>query len=140
MKNDLYDYLQFRLDSQYDVYEFELIPIPPYDFLENNLSMEPYEYFGSEDIFFGVKAKQIILCYNADILMIVKIKFKGNKVEIIKNKIENSKLDLPANMDLRLYYDAVENATWIEYQKKHNCEFFGRHKSMSVADVWNLPN
>jgi len=115
---DIYDYLKFRLDSQYEDNEFELILIPPYEFLENNLSLEPYEYFGNDDIIFGIKAKQIILYYNADILTKVKIKFRNDKVEILKNKIENLKLDLPADMNLRLFFDPVENSTWIEYDKK----------------------
>ena len=118
MRKDIYDYLKFRLDSQYEDYEFELIPIPPYDFLENNLSLEPYEYFGSDDIVFGIKTKQINLYYNADILTKVKIKFRDDKVEILKNKIEKLHLDLPTNMNLRLFFDTFENSTWIEYDKK----------------------
>ena len=118
MRKYIYDYLKFPLDSQYEDFEFELIPIPPYDFLENNLSLEPYEYFGSDDIVFGIKAKQIILYYNADILTKVIIKFKNDKVEIIKNNIENSKVNLPADMNLRLFFDPIENSTCIEYSKK----------------------
>ena len=110
--------MKFRLDSQYEDYEFELIPIPPYDFLENNLTLEPYEYFGSDDIVFGIRAKQIILYYNADILTKVKIIFRDNKVEILKNKIEKLQFDLPTNMNLRLFFDTFENFTWIEYDKK----------------------
>lgn len=118
MRKDIYDYLKFRLDSQYEDYEFELIPIPPYDLVENNLSLEPYEYFGSDDIVFGIKTKQIILYYNADILTKVKIIFRDNKVEILKNKIEKLQFDLPTNMNLRLFFDSVENSTWIEYDNK----------------------
>ena len=118
MRKDIYDYLKFRLDSQYEDYEFELIPIPPYDFLENNLTLEPYEYFGSDDIVFGIRAKQIILYYNADILTKVKIKFRDDKVEILKNKIEKLQSNLPTNMNLRLFFDTFENSTWIEYEKK----------------------
>ena len=118
MRKDLYDFLKFRLDTQYENYEFELIPIPPYDFLENNLSLEPYEYFGNDDIVFGMKANQIILYYNADILTKVRIKFKNDKVEILKNKIEKLQSDIPTNMNLRLFFDTLENSTWIEYDKK----------------------
>lgn len=118
MRKDIYDYLKFRLDSQYEDYEFELIPIPPYDLVENNLSLEPYEYFGSDDIVFGIKTKQIILYYNADILTKVKIKYQDDKVEILRSKIENLKVDLPANMNLRLFFNPIENSTWIEYNKK----------------------
>ena len=118
MRKDIYDHLKFRLDSQYQQYEFELIPIPPYDFLENNLSLEPYEYFGNDDIVFGIKTKQIILYYNADILTKVQIKFTDDKVEILKNKIEKLQFDLPTNMNLRLFFDIFENSTWIEYDNK----------------------
>ena len=118
MRKHIYDYLLFRLDTQYENYEFELIPIPPYDFLENNLSLEPYEYFGNDDIILGIKAQQIILYYNADILTKVKIKFRDDKVEILKNKIEKLQSNLPTNMNLRLFFDTFENSTWIEYEKK----------------------
>ena len=32
----IYDHLKFRLDSESADYEFQKIPVPPYDFLEKN--------------------------------------------------------------------------------------------------------
>lgn len=123
MRKYIYDYLKFPLDSQYEDFEFELIPLPPYDFLENNLSLEPYEYFGNDDIILGIKAKQIVLYYNADILTAVKIIFRGNKVENLINKFENLNFDLPVNMNLKIFSDPIANSTCIEYQKIQRITF-----------------
>ena len=115
---DIYELLKFELGSESADYEFDIIPIPPYDFIQNNLSLEPNEYFGKDDILFGMKTKQIILYFNADILMKVKITFRGNKVEIIKEILEKSNCELPKNMMLKLHYDIGIKQTVIEYQKK----------------------
>ncbi len=117
MKN-IYELLKFELDSESAQYEFDIIPIPPYELIANNLSLEPYEYFGKEDILFGMKTKQIILYYNADILMKVKITFTGNVIDKIRKSIEGSGLILPDTIQLKIYYNVGINRTIIDYQKK----------------------
>lgn len=112
------NYLIFKLDTEFADYEFDLIPIPPYDFIVNNLSLEPYEYFGKNDVLFGMKTKQIILYYNADILMKVRITFTGDVLGKIKTIIEGCGLILHNSIQLKLYYDTGINRTIIDYQKK----------------------
>lgn len=52
------------------------------EFIENNLSLEPYEYFGDINEIFGIAVSPtIVLYYNADILMRVEYKIKGNVIE-----------------------------------------------------------
>ena len=118
MKNDIYDYLIFKLDDQYEKYEFVLIPIPPYEFIENGISLEPYEYFGDSTTILGLRTKQIILYFNCDILMRVKLFYNGNLLESVKDFLNSIAVNLPAYMTLRLYYDNGEQQTIIEYQKK----------------------
>lgn len=117
MKN-IYDLLKFKLDSECADYEFEIIPIPPYEMLVNNLSLEPYEYFGKDDKIMGKKTKQIILYYNCDILMKVIISFTGEILDELISEISSSGLGLPGNINLKLWYDQERNMTIIEYQKK----------------------
>lgn len=117
MKN-IYDLLKFKLDSECADYEFEIIPIPPYEMLVNNISLEPYEYFGKDDKIMGRKTKQIILYYNCDILMRVLMMFPGEMLDELLDKISSSGVNLPRNMNLKLWYDQEKNMTIIEYQKK----------------------
>lgn len=118
MKNDIYDYLIFKLDDQYEKYELVLIPIPPYEFIENGISLEPYEYFGDNTTILGLRTKQIILYFNCDILVRVKLFYNSNRLESVKNFLNSIAVNLPAYMTLRLYYDNGEQQTIIEYQKK----------------------
>lgn len=118
MKNDIYEILKFRLDEESYTYEFEIIPIPPYDFIENNLSLEPYEYFGEVNSILGFRTQQVILYFNADRLMRVEIKFRGNITLELKERLENLNVELPSIMFLKLYYLEAEDKTVIFYQKK----------------------
>jgi len=89
MKNDIYEILKFRLDEESYTYEFEIIPVPPYEIIENNLSLEPYEYFGEINNILGFRTKQVILYFNADVLMKVEIKFSDNITLELKEILEN---------------------------------------------------
>lgn len=117
MKNDIYDYLEFKLGSESADYEFEMIPIPPYDFIEENLSLEPYEYFGDIQFILGLKFKQVLLYYNADVLMRVAVKFRGNKLQFIKHLLETSNIDFNnTNMFLKMYFSSESKETVVIYQ------------------------
>ena len=88
MKN-INDVLQFKIGEESYEREFEIIPIPPYEFVENNLSLEPYEYFGIINEILGINfSSTIILYYNADILMRLEYKIKGNIIEKLVKNIE----------------------------------------------------
>ena len=117
MKNYIYDYLKFKLGSESADYEFEIIPIPPYDFIEANLSLEPYEYFGDIQFILGLKFKQVILYYNADVLMRVVIKFRGNKLSFIKQFLETSDINFNSTtMFLKMYFSSESKETVVVYQ------------------------
>lgn len=117
MKNDIYDYLFFKLDSESSDYEFEIIPIPPYEFIENELSLEPYEYFGEKDEILGLKVKHIILYFNADVLMRVEFLFSGNVLNVLKLKLEElNSVVLPEFMMLVLRRQ--KRFTVLMYQNK----------------------
>lgn len=113
----IYDHLKFRLDSESADYEFQIIPIPPYDFLEKNLSLEPYEYFGDINEILGFRSHQIILYFNADILMRVEMRFKGNLLSEIKQKLESLTIKLLPRMSLNLSYSQTSEQTTVIYQK-----------------------
>ncbi|QFG52036.1 hypothetical protein [Chryseobacterium sp.] len=125
MKEKIFDYLIFKLGSDYEEYEFDLIPIPPYEFIENELSLEPYEYFGEVKEVLGCKVQQIILYYNADNLMRVMIKFRGNKLLLIKRVLEESNINFPDTiMFLKMYFSPEIKETILLYQhKKLSTEF-----------------
>lgn len=118
MKNDLYKHLKFRLDDEHNDFEFEVISVPPYEFIENNLSLVPYEYFGNINEVLGLKVKQILLYFNADRLMRVELKYRENKVERLKNKLEEFTITFPSSVTLKLYYQEEENLTILMYQKE----------------------
>ena len=114
---DIYIYIHFRLDTECADFEFDIIPIPPFDFIENNLSLEPYEYFGETIKIFGKIPKQIILHYNADILMKVKMIFKGDLTKYFKKRLESTYVELPLEMYLTISFDPSFRQTIIKYQK-----------------------
>ncbi|WP_407476214.1 hypothetical protein [Elizabethkingia anophelis] len=117
MKNDIYSYLKFRLGDEYCNFEFEVIPLPLYEILENSLILEPYEYFGEISEIFGFRIKHIILYFNADILMKVELKIKGNKIIHIKTELDNLKnTALPSIMFLEIWYNQEEDFTVLVYQ------------------------
>lgn len=117
MKNDIYEILKFRLDEESYSYEFEIIPIPPYEFVENNLSLEPYEYFGEVNSILGFRTQQIILYFNADRLMRVEIKFKGNVTNYFKSILEQSYIDFQDTiMFLKMYHLQEFDETVLMYQ------------------------
>ena len=113
----IYDHLKFRLGSELRTYEFQMIPIPPYDFLEKNLSLEPNEYFGDVNEILGFRTHQIILYFNADILMKVEMRFKGNVLTEIKQKLEELTIKLPPRVSLNLSFSQTSDQTIIIYQK-----------------------
>lgn len=114
----IYEHLMFRLDSELADYEFQIIPIPPYKFLEKNLSLEPYEYFGDVNEILGFRTHQVILYFNADILMRVEMRFKGNLLSEIKQKLEFLTVKLLPTMSLNLSYSQTSDQTTIIYQKR----------------------
>jgi|GEM_PF-1030236 len=118
MKNNIYDYLYFKIGEEFCIYEFEIIPIPPYEFIENGLSLELYEYFGDIKEIFGLMVKQIILYFNADILMKVTLKFRGNMIIYLKEIFDNLNTNLPQNLSLKLFYQDLKKETIIIYQNR----------------------
>ncbi len=117
MKNDIYDYLIFKLDSEYADYEFEIIPIPPYEFIENGLALEPYEYFGKIYDILELRTKHILMYFNADVLMRVEFLFYGDLIESLKLKLEElNAIELPEYMMLILRKDT--KFTVLMYQNK----------------------
>ena len=119
MKNDIYELLKFRLDSEYEELEFEIIPIPPYDFIQNKYSLEPYEYFGEINEIFGLKVKCIILYYNADILMKVKMIFLGDVANELKQNLELENIFFQdSEIQLKLYFESSKNRTILLYQSR----------------------
>jgi hypothetical protein len=54
-ENSIYDILKFKLGEESYEFEHKIIPIPPYKFLENNLSLEPYEYFEKYQVYLGIE-------------------------------------------------------------------------------------
>lgn len=124
MKNDIYKHLKFRLDDEHNDYEFEVISVPPYEFIENNLSLVPYEYFGDINEILGLKVKQVLLYFNADRLMRVELKYRENKVKSLKNKLEEFTISFPSSVTLKLYYQEEENQTILMYQKKVLNKFY----------------
>ncbi|UKY87399.1 hypothetical protein [Elizabethkingia anophelis] len=120
MKNDIYSYLKFRLGDEYCNFEFEVIPLPPYEILENSLILEPYEYFGEISEIFGFSTKHIILYFNADILMKVELKFIGDRIVKIKMALETLEdIILPNTLNLCLLYDKITNFTSLVYENKN---------------------
>lgn len=117
MKNDIYDYLIFKLKSEYEEYEFELITIPPYEFIENEILLEPYEYFGEVTEILDQKIRHIIMYFNADTLMRVEFLFPGNIAEIVKQKLEEIQgVELPEYLMIILRVD--KKFTVLMYQNK----------------------
>ncbi|HIC8644168.1 TPA: hypothetical protein ACW7X5_001410 [Elizabethkingia meningoseptica] len=119
MKNDIYSYLKFRLGEEYCNFEFEVIPLPPYEIFENSLILEPYEYFGDISEIFDMRVKHIILYFNADILIKVELKIKGNKIVHLKTELDNLKnITLPSIMFLKIWYNQEEDFTVVVYQNR----------------------
>lgn len=119
MNNDIYDYLKFKLDDEYSDYEFQVIPIPPYEIIENNLSIELYEYFGEIDEVLNLRVKHIILYFNADILMKVELRYRGNKLELLKQRLEKlNNIQFSSIIFLKLYFSEKDRETVLTYQKK----------------------
>ncbi|MDV3797079.1 hypothetical protein CMU10_02670 [Elizabethkingia anophelis] len=87
--------------------------------MENSLILEPYEYFGEISEIFGFRIKHIILYFNADILMKVELKIKGNKIIHIKTELDNLKnTALPSIMFLEIWYNQEEDFTVLVYQNR----------------------
>ena len=117
MKNEIYKHLKFKIGEESYEREFVIIPIPPYEFIENNLSLEPYEYFGDINEIFGIAVSPtIVLYYNADILMRVEYKIKGNVIEKLVNSIEAMNLLIPENISLMVSFNEPENITQLKYE------------------------
>ncbi|MCQ9635053.1 hypothetical protein MP477_08820 [Chryseobacterium sp. WG23] len=124
MKNDIYKYLKFRLDDEHNDFEFDIISVPPYEFIENNLSLVSYEYFGEINEVLGLKVKQILLYFNADRLMRVELKYKENRVENLKNRLTELLVYFPNSVTLKLSYHDEEDVTILMYQKKVLNKFY----------------
>ena len=117
MKNNIYDYLIFKLDSEYADYEFDLISIPPYEFIENGLSLEPYEYFGQIHEVLELRIKHILMYFNADVLMRVEFLYPGDILDFLKQKLEEVQdIELPEYMMLILRMD--KKFSVLMYQNK----------------------
>ena len=114
---DIYHYLIFKLGSECADFEFDLIPIPPFEFLENKFSLEPYEYFGEAIKVFNLIPKQIVLYYNADILMRVRFTFRGNVIDYLNSQLEMNSVELPNGMNLSISYFSGFRQTILLYEK-----------------------
>lgn len=127
MKTGIYDYLIFKLNSEYADYEFDLISVPPYELIENGLSLEPHEYFGAITEILGISAKHIFLYFNADVLMRVEFLFKGDLINYLKQQLENINLELPDYLMLALKKN--KKYTILMYQNKVlNKQIFKRNE------------
>ena len=119
MKKNIDDLLQFKLNSEVADLEFQIIPIPPFTIVENNLSLEIYEYFGEINEILGCKIKQVFLYYNADILMRVELIFQENVLHTIKKELEQEDIDFQDSiMFLKLYQNAQTKETVLLYELK----------------------
>jgi len=117
MKNNIYDYLIFKLDSEYVDYEFDLISIPPYEFIENELSLEPYEYFGEINEVLELRTKHILMYFNADVLMRVEFLYPSDILDFLRQKLEKMQdVELPEYMMLILRKD--KKFSVLMYQNK----------------------
>ncbi|MFP7657626.1 hypothetical protein [Chryseobacterium proteolyticum] len=117
MKNNIYDYLIFKLDSEYTDYEFDLISIPPYEFIENGLSLEPYEYFGEINEVLELRTKHILMYFNADVLMRVEFLYPSDILDFLRQKLEEMQdIEIPAYMMLILRKD--KKFSVLMYQNK----------------------
>lgn len=117
-QHDMYNYLPFKLGSQYDRYEFSLIAVPPYVKLENELAYEPYEYFGSSLWVLDYQVKRAILHFNADILMQVDLLFDGNQVQLFKTSIEAvESFVIPKGIELKIKFNRWQKYTYLTYNK-----------------------
>lgn len=118
MNNDIYNYLKFELGTEYDSFEFQVVSIPPYEFLENNLSLVSYEYFGDNSKVLGIITKHIFLYFNADILMRVELLYRGDKVRTLKRNLEELNVTFTVNLTLKLFYSEITGLTVLMYQNK----------------------
>lgn len=118
MNNDIYNHLKFELGTEYDSFEFQVISIPPYEFLENNLSLVSYEYFGDNSKVLGIITKHIFLYFNADVLMRVELLYRGDKVITLKRMLEELNVAFPNDVTLKLYYSENTFLTILMYQDK----------------------
>lgn len=118
MNNDIYNYLKFKLGTDYDSFEFQVISIPPYEFLDNNLSLVSYEYFGDNSKILEITTKHIFFYFNADVLMRVELLYRGDKVKSLKRKLEELNVAFPINVTLKLFYSATTGLTVLMYQNK----------------------
>lgn len=116
MKNDIYDYLIFEIGSEFADYEFDLIAIAPYETIEQDLSLELYEYFGKINKVLNHKTKQVLLYFNADILVRVQLIFIGNITDSLKYELENINVELPSY--LMIILRKYRNYTILMYQNK----------------------
>ncbi|KQT25883.1 hypothetical protein ASG22_04065 [Chryseobacterium sp. Leaf405] len=116
MKNDIYKYLIFKLNSEHADYEFDLIAIPPYEIIENGLSLESYEYFGTITEILNQRTKHILLYFNADVLMKVEFLFKGDLINSLKEQLNNINVELPDYLMLALKNN--KKYTILMYQNK----------------------
>ena len=114
---DINEALQFKIGEESYKREFDIISIPPFECIENNLSLEAYEFFGHIDSLFNLKVStSVILYYNADILMRVMYKIRENIVNLLIKKIEESNLFIPKEISLMVTYDKNENITIFRYE------------------------
>lgn len=96
---------------------FDLISIPPYEFIENGLLLEPYEYFGKINEVLELRTKHILLYFNADVLMRVEFLYPGNILDFLKQKLEEMQgIELPEYMMLILRKD--KKFSVLMYQNK----------------------
>lgn len=116
MTNEIYDYLIFKLDDEFESYELKVIPIPPYKSTENNFELKIYEYFGEINEVLGLRLKQIFLFFNSEKLLKVELIFEGNKINYLKYKLESLSIQKPSVMFLKMYHK--EGLTHLTYYNK----------------------
>jgi len=119
MKN-INEVLQFKIGEESYEREFDIIPIPPFECIENNLSLEPYEFFGHIDNLFDLKiSASVVLYYNTDVLMRVMYKIRENILNLLIKRIEELNLLIPKEISLIVAYDKNENITIFKYESIH---------------------
>lgn len=110
MENDLNP--KFKLGEQYENWEFELKAIPPYEIIENGLTLEVYEYIGKPISILQCAVGKVLLYFNADILHKVSYSFDISYKSQIKNRFFK---DLPKNLKLKINQNTIEITNELQY-------------------------
>lgn len=84
MKNEIHKHFKFTIGEQYENYEFQLSSFKEIE--EKRISYDVYLYTGKKNIF-KIQAEEILLYFNADILMKIEYVLDENKFEYLKEQL-----------------------------------------------------